>query len=231
MTQTSIIIFISQTNTFGSNLLVMKNSYLANQVKGLRLAKGYSQDYLAMQCKLSLRTIQRIESAQTEPHGDTLQRLAACLEVTVAELVNDHAHSTEHTLPAPLPTDNIYIALIHLSALSFIIFPLLGAIVPFVLWVIKRDKISAINEVSKRVLNFQLTWCLILGACYTIILSGTFFHLRIPAPNLFNLGGAEFYILFIILLYLYNFVVTIANGILAFNSKRSFYYPSLRLLR
>jgi transcriptional regulator with XRE-family HTH domain len=200
----------------------MKNICLANQVKALRVAKGYSQDYLAMQCKLSLRTIQRIESGQTEPHGDTLKRLAVCLEVSIADLVNDPNLSTDDAeLPA---ADKYYIAFVNLSSLSFILFPLLGVIVPFVLWVIKRNTIEGIEEATKRVLNFQITWCLILGICYATFWSSVFFHFNMPA-------SPESLILFIILLYWYNVLVTVINTILTFNSKRNLYYPALRLLR
>ena len=208
----------------------MKNSYLANRVKALRVAKGYSQDYLATQCKLSLRTIQRIESGQTEPHGDTLQRLASCLDATIADLVNDPNLSVDDTI-AELPADRGYITLIHLSALSFFIFPLLGAIVPFVLWVIKRNQISGIDTAGKRVLNFQITWCILLGACYAIILSGTIFHFSIPSPGFLNLGGSESFLILIILLYAYNALITVVNSVLAYNNKRMYYYPSLKLLR
>lgn len=208
----------------------MKNSYLANRVKALRVVKGYSQDYLAMQCKLSLRTIQRIESGQTEPHGDTLQRLAFCLDVTIADLVNSPNLSVDATA-SELPNEKGYIALIHLSALSFIIFPLLGAIVPFVLWVFKRNQIQGIEKASKRILNFQITWCIVLGACYAIILSETFFQFNIPLPGFLNVGEPEFFLIFIILLYVYNLLITVVNSILAYNNKRIIYYPSLNLLR
>ncbi|WP_345955012.1 helix-turn-helix transcriptional regulator [Mucilaginibacter sp. PAMB04168] len=72
----------------------MKNSYLANQVKTLRTEKGYSQELLAQRTNLSLRTIQRIESGQTEPHGDTLQRLAASLDVNVADFWEGKSYQT-----------------------------------------------------------------------------------------------------------------------------------------
>jgi len=207
----------------------MKNSYLANQVKALRIAKGYSQDYLATQCQLNLRTIQRIESGQTEPHGDTLQRLAICLGVMVEELTCQ-PEALSNTIPA-LPKDQTYIALIHLSALSFILFPLLGAIVPFILWVIKRNQIQGIEEAGKRILNFQITWCLIVGLWYAFIISGALFHVNIPAGNLFGLGTPELIIIMIPLLYLYNVIMIIVNCVLSLKSRHIFYHPALRLLK
>jgi transcriptional regulator with XRE-family HTH domain len=45
----------------------MKNAELAKKIKELRARKGLSQDELATASQLNLRTIQRIESGETEP--------------------------------------------------------------------------------------------------------------------------------------------------------------------
>jgi len=51
-------------------------SYLniSQRVKELRCRKGMSQELLAEESGLSLRTIQRIENYESEPRGDTLKR-------------------------------------------------------------------------------------------------------------------------------------------------------------
>jgi transcriptional regulator with XRE-family HTH domain len=66
----------------------MKNIDLAKKIKELRVRKGFSQDELAETAQINLRTVQRIESGETEPRGDTLQRLAAALNVTSDELID-----------------------------------------------------------------------------------------------------------------------------------------------
>lgn len=66
----------------------MNNSYLAKKVKELPLRQKSSQEELAIATQLSLRTIQRIESGETEPRGDTLKRLAKALNVSVDELTD-----------------------------------------------------------------------------------------------------------------------------------------------
>jgi len=50
----------------------MKNELLGRRVKELRGKNGFSQEFLAEECKVSLRTIQRIENGITIPHGYTL---------------------------------------------------------------------------------------------------------------------------------------------------------------
>lgn len=64
----------------------MKNLDLASKIKNLRLQKGLSQEKLADDSQLSLRTIQRIENNESEPRGYTLNRLAESLGVMVEEL-------------------------------------------------------------------------------------------------------------------------------------------------
>lgn len=50
----------------------MKNSLLSTRVKELRKRNGISQEILAENSGLSIRTIQRIENGETNPTGDTL---------------------------------------------------------------------------------------------------------------------------------------------------------------
>jgi len=201
----------------------MKSNHLANQIKLLRTAKGYSQDYLAEHTKLSLRTIQRIESGQTEPHGDTLQRLASCLDVHVADLLEPKQQ------PATLPENKSYLMLLHLSGLSFLIFPLLGVIMPLIFWMLKRDQISGMAKTGKKVLNFQITWLIILVLFYRFLIIGPFFNIRISFVS--SLGMPEMLLLLTLLLYGYNILIVLCNAILEYNNKRLFYIPALRLLR
>lgn len=65
----------------------MENGKLAHRVKGLRKSKGLSQEELAKNSGLSLRTIQRTENGETEPTGETLKRISAVLDVTPQELI------------------------------------------------------------------------------------------------------------------------------------------------
>jgi transcriptional regulator with XRE-family HTH domain len=48
----------------------MNNLHLAQRIKELRNRKGMSQEFLAEESGLSLRTIQRIENSETVPRGD-----------------------------------------------------------------------------------------------------------------------------------------------------------------
>ena len=63
--------------------------------------------------------------------------------------------------PAPTPilrADPEFLQLLNLSALSFLVLPLLNLVVPFVLWRRQRHAIAHASEVGRRVLGFQVLW-------------------------------------------------------------------------
>src|SRR5210317_1832638 len=105
----------------------MNNQNLAIIIKDLRNRKGFSQEQLAEESKLSLRTVQRIEKGESIPRGDTLVKLSQALEVTPDDL-----------LEWEIIEDNTYVQLLNWSSISFIIHPLLGIIIPLVMWIMKR---------------------------------------------------------------------------------------------
>lgn len=54
----------------------------------MRIKKGFSQELLAEDAGIGLRTVQRIESGQAEPRGDTLKRIAGALGLTPDDLLD-----------------------------------------------------------------------------------------------------------------------------------------------
>lgn len=200
----------------------MKNAELAKKIKELRSKKGLSQDELAIASQLNLRTIQRIESGETEPRGDTLKRLANSLDVAPDELI-DWAEEEDTTV----------LMLLNISALSFIVFPLLGIIIPLILWVSKKDKVKKLNETGKRLLNFQISWCILCFAIYVLFAMTFMFHLNISFISLpiLNLGGAELLVLLIPILYAFNFVMILFNAIRSRKNKNVIYQPAISFLK
>ena len=58
----------------------MKQPDLGKKVLELRLLKGLTQSELAEKCKIGLRTIQRIESAEVTPRSYTIKLIFSCLD-------------------------------------------------------------------------------------------------------------------------------------------------------
>src|ERR1700744_6179484 len=196
----------------------MKNNTLSGQIKELRAQKGFSQERLAQECGLSLRTIQRIENEETTPYGDTLKKLAVGLDSSIEELTDFKKESVDWGL----------LSVLNFSTLSFVIFPLLGIIVPLGIWILKRKTVTTewVDEV-KKILNFQISWCLVI----CIICSMPFLNVPLYRFQLIGFGGPELILLTIALLYVINFVFIIMNTLFIINSKKVFYQPALKFVR
>ena len=129
----------------------MDKNYLSKRLRALRNQKGLSQEALAEDSGLSLRTIQRIENSESNPTGETLKRLANALNVNPDVLID-----------WSIKEDNKYLMSMNLSALTFVFFPLLGILVPFMLWSSRKGKIKNINEIARALINFEITWTITL---------------------------------------------------------------------
>lgn len=194
----------------------MKNVSLGQKIKELRSRQGFSQDQLADQTKLSLRTIQRIENDETDPRGETLNRLAKVLNLSTNELFDWIEKE-----------DNTYLVLINLSALSFLLFPILGILVPLAVWMFKRDKVKYMNETGKYLINFQITWCLLLLIVFLWLIGA--FVLRLDIFT--SIGSLQVGILFFYVLYGINLVLILINTVRIAKSKKVFYQPAIPFLR
>ncbi|SHI35003.1 Uncharacterized conserved protein, Tic20 family [Tangfeifania diversioriginum] len=200
----------------------MKNQELAKKVKELRTRKGMSQEMLAENAGLSLRTIQRIENGETEPRGDSLKRLASALGITPDEIVDW----------AP-EENNGFLAALNISVLTFIVFPLLGLLVPLILWISKKDKIKGLNDVAKKIINFQITWNILFFVGYGVIILSAF--IRFNASHVVDAGiiqsGVFTKLIWIVVLYVYNIILVIINAFRINNYKKIVAFPAIRFIR
>jgi len=69
----------------------MDRNNLAKKLKELRALRGMSQEYLAEESHVSLRTIQRIENKESAPTGETIKRIAVALDINIKELAGSNA--------------------------------------------------------------------------------------------------------------------------------------------
>nr|WP_299068025.1 helix-turn-helix domain-containing protein [uncultured Allomuricauda sp.] len=194
----------------------MENLNLSQRVKKIRNQKGMSQELLAENSGLSLRTIQRIENNETAPRGDSLKRLALALNTTPDEIIDWQMYE-----------DKGYLTIMSLSALGFLFFPILGIIIPLVFWILKKDKLKHVNELGKSILNFEITWCIFLFSYWILLLSGAISGIMkyvTPASVL------KIYIP-IILLYFFNVIMIIYNSIRISKERNAKYVPAIRIFK
>jgi len=194
----------------------MKDLNVSQRVKALRNQKGMTQESLAENSGLSLRTIQRIENNETQPRGDSLKRLAMALKTTPDDL-----------LEWTIQEDKGYLTLMSLSALGFLFFPILGIVIPLVFWILKKDKLKYVDNIGKSILNFEITWSIIFFSYFILIFIGVFSRIM---PHI---GPSSILTLYIpiIILYLYNFVVIVVNSIRISKNKDTKYIPAFRIFR
>ncbi|WP_109301857.1 helix-turn-helix domain-containing protein [Aquimarina sp. AU474] len=191
----------------------MKNNEQARRIKEIRNRKGFSQEELSEESGLSLRTIQRIENGETTPHGDSLKKLAIALQVSPDDIIDWQIRE-----------DNSLIAMLNLSQLGFLAFPLLGILIPLVIWILNKDKIKNMNSVGKSILNFQISWTLSLFI----------FNILIAVGALLVMGNLRETILSVIIvtvvLYIFNLFMIIKNTIFYNKKDMVNYKPTLNFL-
>jgi len=191
----------------------MNKNLLGLRIKELRKQKGMSQELLAEESGLSLRTIQRIENGQTNPTGESLKRLSNALNVNPDELID-----------WSIKEDKRYLTFLNLSALTFLFFPLLGILIPFILWTSRKGKIKNINKLGKDLINFEITWTLLLFfipfLCFLMAKIGL-------------LENLTFSIFFIIIgaMYFINLIFILLNTLRISNENDINYNPKIKFLR
>lgn len=191
----------------------MGKSQLATRIKELRVQKRMSQEFLSEESGLSLRTIQRIENGETNPTGDSLKRLTNALDVSPDELM-DWA----------IKDDVKYLIYLNLSALSFIFFPLLGILIPFMLWSSKKGKIKNIDQLGRDLVNFEVTWTMILFGLPLILLG-------LSKTTLMDELSLSTLIIVIAALYSINLMMVVFNTMRISNEQMVAYYPKIKFLR
>ena len=198
----------------------MNDLNLAQRVKDLRNQKGMTQELLAENSGLSLRTIQRIENNETVPRGDSLKRLAIALNTTPDDIID-----------WKIQEDKGYLTLMSLSALGFLFFPILGIIIPLIFWILKKDKLKNVNELGKSILNFEITWSILFFSYFIFLFSGLLgVIMKYISPENNAVSIINIYIP-VIILYIYNVTIIVLNTIRVSRNKKTRYIPALRIFK
>ncbi|HEX9826218.1 MAG TPA: DUF4870 domain-containing protein [Flavobacteriaceae bacterium] len=109
-------------------------------------------------------------------------------------------------------TDNQLLVVTHLSQLLTFVTGFGGLIVPLILWATQKEKVYAMDEQGKRIINFQLSIIVYAILC-------------VPAILLLGLG-----ILGLIVIGILSFVYPIINAIKASNGESPKYPLSLNFI-
>lgn len=134
------------------------------KIKELRVLKGLTQEELANQTGLSVRTIQRIENGEVDPRTYTLTALAQALDVELEVLTSKKIESPKTFSQ----TSYNWVILMHLSGIAVFVFP------PLLIWLFKKDELGHYEQHFKDVMNFQFSIFIYLftSAILMIVLIG-----------------------------------------------------------
>jgi transcriptional regulator with XRE-family HTH domain len=188
-------------------------------LKAIREQKNLTQEELSKKSKISVRTIQRIESG-TEPKGHTLRALAQALEiqqnllqdtVVIAETDEGKIERKEEEQVQ----ENInysFIKIINLSSLLFVIVPPFNILVPLLL----MFKMKQRNSLTRQIISVQILW-------------------TVTAPIVFMLGiflkpGPELTLALMIIIILSNIFVILRNAAEIDRHKKLYYKLNFNMI-
>ncbi len=147
-----------------------------NTLKEYRKTKNYTQEELAKQSGISIRTIQRIEKGLTKGSPHTLKALAKTLDIKSSDIImlaeeNNAATKDSHKLK-----------LMNFSILSVLLIPFGNIIVPTIFFLFHKSN-EHVNNLGRRILSIQILSTFLLSA----IAIGLFFIIgrgggAIPLP-------------------------------------------------
>lgn len=165
----------------------MENKTLGKRLKYQRTLKGYTQEKLAEESTIGIRTIQRIEKEEVTPHMQTIKLLAEGLQVNIDDLVIIDNPNEE-------VIKQKWMLLLHATPFLGFIIPFSNILFPLFMWIHKANDNPIYNNHGKSIVNFQCSLSL-----YVIISLLLFFPF--PGYNYFLTAG----------LILYGIIITILN--------------------
>jgi XRE family transcriptional regulator, regulator of sulfur utilization len=185
---------------------------LGEKISSLRKSKGISQELLAENSHVSLRTIQRIESGASVPRPYTLKVIAEALGVPVDQLNPEPGRSEEND------NELAILRLINLSTLVVFILPLSNIILPLLIWRKNRD-LPLVNVIGRKIISFQILWTLVTFLAAISIHSMLMSLTR--SVSIGRLPPTIFLIYFIFLII--NFLLIVRSAILLGKEKTEIY--------
>lgn len=191
------------------------------KIRELRKRKGWSQEQLSAESGLSLRTIQRIENGESEPTGHSLLQLTRALGVSPDDLMEW----------APVENRGFLIVQ-HLSGFGILFHPVLGIILPLILWILKRDQIRKADTNGKAQLSFMITWVILIYAVLNIAAAGQMVILSWSFGDLLSAVFVErsWVTIALSLIYLYIIVILLINARRTGRDRAAWYLPAIPFL-
>ncbi len=128
----------------------MENHSIGKNLIYQRKLKGYTQEELSTRTEVTVRTIQRIEKGDVNPHLQTVKLLAIALDINVDDLLNLENPKEE-------AIQKKWLLLLHGTPLLGFVLPFCNVLFPLFLWIHKREDNSLYDRHGAKVVNFHIT--------------------------------------------------------------------------
>lgn len=153
----------------------MKQQSIRENLLYQRKLKGLTQDQLSEKTTVGVRTIQRIEKGEVQPHLQTVKLLAVGLEIEVDDLIvlDDPKEET---------IERKWMLMFHSIPFFGLIIPFGNILFPLFLWIHKANDNKTYDEHGRAVVNFHSSITL-----YFIVSLLLFFPF--PGMNFFLTGA------------------------------------------
>ncbi|MDZ7755027.1 serine hydrolase [Rhodohalobacter sp.] len=185
----------------------MENPSLSKNLVYQRKLKGYTQEELAGKTSVTVRTIQRIEKGDVNPHLQTVKLLAAALEIEVDDLLNLENPKEE-------AIQNKWLLLLHGTPLLGFGIPLFNILIPLFIWIHKREDNPLYERHGRTVVNFQITMTLLFALSFI---------------GLVTIQGYGFFLFISIIPFVV--IVILGNIISVLNTQKCYYPLAIPFLR
>ena len=183
----------------------MKQQSIRENLLYQRKLKGLTQDQLSEKTTVGVRTIQRIEKGDVQPHLQTVKLLAIGLDIEVEDLI-----------PLENPKEEIierkWMLLLHATPFLGLMIPFGNILFPIFLWIHKANDNKIYDNHGRAIVNFHASINL-----YFIISLLLFFPF--PGMNFFLTGVV---VLFGIITTIYNITSAINSGVYKYPLSISF---------
>jgi CubicO group peptidase (beta-lactamase class C family)/transcriptional regulator with XRE-family HTH domain len=185
----------------------METQSIAKNLVYQRKLKGYTQEELSEKTQVTIRTIQRIEKGDVNPHLQTIKLLATALDVKIEDLFIIENPKEEALLKK-------WLILLHGTPFLGFIIPLANILFPLFIWIHKRDDNKIYYNHGVKIINFQIT------------ISILYFFSIVALLTIEKWG----FFLFILVIP-YSVAVMLFNIIKSFNSQKCYYPLSIPFLK
>ena len=142
----------------------MDNLSLAKNLIYQRKLKGLTQQELSARTEVTVRTIQRIEKGDVNPHLQTINLLATALEIEVDDLL-------QLENPKEEAIQKKWLLLMHGTPLLGFVIPFCNVLLPLFLWIHKREDNSLYDNHGVKVINFHITVLLLYALAFVALLT------------------------------------------------------------